>query len=161
MEIVKMFKKDTDERMLATKMSDFLNTLTPDYEGFINEIQKDQEGKEIFTKVCIGWLKMLHIQKEQDKYDARNEYSVILGDKLYNKYSREIEYFISDIKYDEFSVFDFVDEMSRKHRTLQQAFSELVFRFLYCTKDINIELVKKIVEDALKEDEKFYRTPFI
>ena len=67
----------------VTKVSEMLNNMTFDYEGFCKEMTKEHRTlQQSFTRLCIQWL--CTCASDEYRYDGRNEASHLISKALIN-----------------------------------------------------------------------------
>ena len=67
----------------VTKVSEMLNNMTFDYEGFCKEMTKEHRTlQQSFTRLCIQWL--CTWASDEYRYDGRNEASHLISKALIN-----------------------------------------------------------------------------
>jgi hypothetical protein len=71
---------------MAKAMADFVNPMSYDKKGFIEEMgnRTHRTLQQAFTGLCLEWLKHL-ASLPQGQYDLRNEYSVKLAKEIMTK----------------------------------------------------------------------------
>ena len=125
--VQKLSEENANGTELSTLAGSMVNTFGLDVEGISNAIQDQPTARKNFAKIALSWIHELYDMKLHDAYDGRNEFSVWIGAVLYNCLpivAPRFKYELSPVGM-EFSV-----KFSREHRTLQQSFSSIVFRFL-------------------------------
>lgn len=179
-QMTKVFAEHTNAKELAEIMSDFVNSYSLDTQGFIDgfkevDTQQMNEAQKRMTEIVMLWLVKLNFFKGKNWYDLRVEYSVNIAEKLVGlfkdilpTYVGEYSGLCSDISdYSgrpyagievPFGVI-FVETMGRQHRTLQQSFSSICFRWIAQLEDEAIQTALKPIADEFYE--KWYRTPMI
>lgn len=132
--------EETFKNRYGRLFSDAINCFGLNSKGIAEALHSTPEGIENMNALAGCWLKTLAGQNEARSYDGRNEYSVKTGVKLAED---------SGVKklIDEQAAFDpygragkrdkdytfamyASDYMGREHRTLQQSFSGIIFRYL-------------------------------
>lgn len=112
---------------LANEASRMCNVLRLDTEKTVTEVREDNESSEIFlNQIALPWVIKLNEMAQSEKYDDRNEMSVTIGAAFY-RVASQLEYL--PCRLTAWSK-DFVEGMSREHRTIQQTFSGIVFLYL-------------------------------
>lgn len=176
--ILKVLKEEKSGEIVADKFSGFVNSFIIDEKGFLDALlEEEADLQNKFTKVCFAWIKKMAYFKKLNWYDERNRYSVetcyeinkICGERiaeLVDGYNGEKhEYDIDDERAYEPVTFEieFAEKMSRTHRTLEQSFTGLVFKWLIELKDSKADKEYKEVAEEICErlPYKFERTPFI
>lgn len=186
-ELVKVLKEETNASLVASKFDRFVNSTSVDSEGFIGALKEDDESVKIrFSTIALLWIKKGNYQYKQNWFDLRNKYAMktsseiykLLGDTLKNFFPQYdghipvVEKTFAELAEDkkngiepETESFEelFVEDMARSHRTLQQAFSGVVFKWLSVMdesmSDNYFSQVGKTITTNL--DDRFYFTPFI
>lgn len=173
-EMVNIFANEENPTASAEQMDRFTNNLSADIEGFIEAMKEaPEEVKARFSTISILWIKKMTKLHESEAYDLRNEYSAetsvelsrLLGDALatfHPEYTGYVDRF--QLTEEDFPLeVDFVEEKARTHRTLQQTFSGMVFRWLAvmgeASSDTFIQKVSQKINDNM--DENFYAVPMI
>ena len=65
-----------DSKEAAQAMSDFVNNMTCDIDGFVKGmIAEHRTLQQTFTNLCFAWIRKSAERYEQGNYDGRNEYS--------------------------------------------------------------------------------------
>lgn len=65
----------------VSKVTEMLNSMTFDYEGFCKEMTKEHRTlQQSFTRLCIEWL--CTCASDDYKYDGRNEASHLIAKAL-------------------------------------------------------------------------------
>lgn len=152
-EVLDLFYSDYKGEELAEKVEDFVNNYTFDQSGFVEEI-KTREDKEKILPILLFWILKLKIINDCKRYDLRNEYSVIIGKKIYKILHNEINDMYNKTSKSIREGVCFIEAMSKAHRTLQQSFSGLIFESLLCFPELKEKLLIELDED-------FYKTPLI
>lgn len=172
-EIVRLFNECNNGSMVAGTVSDFVNSYSFDSAGFVKEmIAQPKKTQILFTNTCFVWIDKLSRLLKEDRYDERNKYSVETADKIKKLLGEKLEKITAKYKgynlsgyCDEKLPFElmFTESMSREHKTLQQSFSSIVFRWLIVLKDL--ELNEEFTECSSiigsEFDRKYYNTPLI
>jgi hypothetical protein len=170
-EMVLTLKEEKNPSKLARIMQDFVNKLIVDIDGFVEALKKEEESVKIrFATISLLWVKKLNFYKKEEWYDLRNEYSVETCEKIQHLLGNDLESFMPDYQgfideeqeIENFEIL-FVEEMGRAHRTLQQTFSGIVFKWL---RDMHESLEDEFFIDISQRikssfSEEFYRTPMI
>lgn len=79
----------------AQMVSNMLNLMSFDYEGFCEEMTKEHRTlQQSFTRLCIHWL--CTCSSDDYKYDGRNEASHLIAKALISSQDAD---FIGDIPY--------------------------------------------------------------
>jgi hypothetical protein len=172
-EMVKILVEEQNPIELAEKMDDFINNFTADTEGFFKALKEEDELVKVrFSTISLLWLKKMNHYIEADWYDLRNKYSVetsqqlsrILGENLLN-FQPDYTGYIDRENEEEDQTFevDFVEKLSRTHRTLQQTFSGMVFHWLTIMNEtVQDPFFVRISEQVNQNMEKsFAKTPMI
>lgn len=171
-EMVDVFASEENPKVSAEQMDDFTNNMSADVEGFIEAMKKaSEEVKTRFSTISLLWIKKMTKLHEGEWYDLRNEYSAetsveisnLLGESLtafHPEYDGYVERY--DKKNSSF-VIKFVEEKSRTHRTLQQTFSGIVFRWLAVMGDVSEDAFIQETSRKVKEhmEESFHSVPMI
>jgi len=80
-------RKMTEAQELAKKISDYLNTSWGKTDELVKELETMHPTlQQLFTRVCVGWLKSL---AERKYYDGRNVASVKLAKKILQNLNEE------------------------------------------------------------------------
>lgn len=129
----KMTKEEVREntknavRLLSDICNFLLSTsfnLFYDFRELVTRLSENEKAKENMEALSAEWVRVLHKQREEHRYDARNEYSVFIGEELYDLYQ-------SEPWMEGNSIFrEIANEMGFQHRTIHQTFSGLIFEFL-------------------------------
>ena len=105
-------------------LSDICNNLFYNFRELVTRLSENEKAKENMEALSAEWVRVLHKQREEHRYDARNEYSVSVGEELYSMHQ-------SEPWMKENPIFrEIAGEMGFQHRTIQQTFSGLIFEFL-------------------------------
>lgn len=73
---------DTTGAETAKIVSGFINSIGPDYKGFVETMGKDHPTlQQSFTQLCLEWIKFL-AERDERYFDGRNEASKKLCDKI-------------------------------------------------------------------------------
>lgn len=111
----------------------------------IEDILKEKQCVEFMNAFSIAWLNVLKKQKMKELYDGRNEYSVNIGSKIYDKIKETNLINLTTMqpvtRYDGTNLNVLLQlepdlasqvafRLSNTHRTLQQTISELVFVYM-------------------------------
>lgn len=64
-------------------LSDICNNLFYDFRELVTRLSENEKAKENMEALSAEWVRVLHKQREEHRYDARNEYSVCLTVILY------------------------------------------------------------------------------
>ena len=124
-------------------LSDICNNLFYNFRELVTRLSENEKAKENMEALSAEWVRVLHKQREEHRYDARNEYSVSVGEELYSMHQ-------SEPWMKENPIFrEIAGEMGFQHRTIQQTFSGLIFEFL-----------NKVHPEIALEDS-WYRCPMI
>ena len=105
-------------------LSDICNNLFYDFRELVTRLSENEKAKGNMEALSAEWIRVLHNQHEEHRYDARNEYSVSIGEELYSMYQSEPWMEGNPI------LREIAGEMSFQHRTIQQTFSGMIFEFL-------------------------------
>lgn len=170
-EMVVTFKEEKNPSKLARIMEDFVNNFLVDIDGFVEALKQEEESVKIrFSTICLLWVKKLNFYKKEDWFDLRNQYSVETCEKIQHILGNDLELFIPEYKgyideeqeIENFEIL-FVEEMGKAHRTLQQTFSGIVFKWLKDMHEVMEEEFFNRISQKIKSnfDEDFYRTPMI
>lgn len=171
-EMVIMFKEEKNPVALADKMDDFVNNMSVDLKSFVDALKVEDESVKVrFSTISLFWVKKLSYNFSQKWFDLRNKYSAETCDKIQKILGEDLENFhpgypgYSDPYSEEDESFEveFIEKMSRTHRTLQQTFSGLVFLWLAEMQETMedsffVNASKKITTNL---EEGFHGTPFI
>jgi hypothetical protein len=173
-EMVLTFKEEKNPSKLARIMENFVNNFLVDIDGFVEALKQEEESVKIrFSTICLLWVKKLNFYKKEDWFDLRNQYSVETCEKIQHILGNDLESFIPEYKgyideeqeiENEIENFEilFVEEMGKAHRTLQQTFSGIVFRWLRDMHEVMEDeffCISQKIKSNLEED--FWRTPMI
>ena len=124
-------------------LSDICNNLFYNFRELVTRLSENEKAKENMEALSAEWIRVLHKQREEHRYDARNEYSVSVGEELYSMHQ-------SEPWMKENPIFrEIAGEMGFQHRTIQQTFSGLIYEFL-----------NKVHPEIALEDS-WYRCPMI
>ena len=105
-------------------LSDICNNLFYNFRELVTRLSENEKAKENMEALSAEWVRVLHKQREEHRYDARNEYSVSIGEELYDLY-QSVPWMKGNPIFREIA-----GEMGFQHRTIQQTFSGLIFEFL-------------------------------
>ncbi len=72
---------------VAKDMGNFLNSMSPDYKDFVDEMRREHPTiQQAFSVLCLRWFKELS-DTDVNRFDARNERSKEVADKIKNALS--------------------------------------------------------------------------
>ena len=117
-------------------LSNIINNLLFKPEPIVDEIAKDSFSSGYFYEICVYWVSYLYLCYKNRNYDLRNEKAIEISKILVEKTNISSDFYldkvldIEDFKYEEFLPERIVYHMSIEHRSIQQAFSKMVFYFL-------------------------------
>jgi hypothetical protein len=147
----------------GTVISTAMNTFGIHYDELVDAL-RHPDVCQVFRSVAYAWIKTLQAMYSADRYDGRNEYSATVASKLVNTMAfakhKDATTWDGNPTFRELSLWakrhnEWPDvggivayQMMRQHRTLQQSWSGVVFRFL--VKDFN-EAENKEVEQAMAD----------
>lgn len=177
LEMVEKFKTEQDAKVLAEIMENFVNSFTPEVDEFIEGIKSAPlEIKNKLTLISIAWIGKLKKFQDNNYYDGRNEYSVKTASEIFDLseiFSAALmqpyldEGCIDAGTYEDGSEIPFeiifAYKMSISHRTLQQTFSSIVFKWLSLLQDLDVEPQYQTLGIKVNAhfDYRFYKTPMI
>lgn len=171
-EMVNIFASEENPTTSAEQVDRFTNNMSADIEGFIEAMkEQSEEVKTRFSTISLLWIKKLTQLYDGGWYDLRSEYSAktsseiskLLGDSLAT-FHPEYQGYVDRYSEEDFSFeVDFVEEKARTHRTLQQTFSGIVFRWLAVMGDVSEDTFIQEVSEKIKGsmEEKFFAVPMI
>lgn len=154
-EILDLLELRKNGAKVAEAFTDYVDKLTFNSDEFINALLKaDLSCKCEFSNICLLWVyKLNYIATKTENYDLRNKYSVDTGNLIYDKIG---DYITSMFSSDELKLIEeyqfnskedyyndnplnfninFVHYMYLSHKSLQQAFSGVVFAWLVTMPD--------------------------
>lgn len=153
-EMAEQFKTQKDPIQLYKDMDWFINSFSIPKKEFLNVIKElKPRFQKRWTNICLLWCLKLSELYSKGYYDDRNKQSCMVSQEVVWNYRSS---FPDKTKFDFEN--QFVDEMARTHRTLQQNFSGIVFLWFKMEADAGKSPFKALVK---KLPERFYYLPCI
>lgn len=118
---------DPDGKKLADAAGNLVNSLLIDVEEIISGIMESPTATENFRELCCAWCLKQSELLDAQAFDGRNEGAVKVGDLLADALPI---YAPSVLAITPAWTRVWSNAFSREHRTLQQSFSCVVYRFL-------------------------------
>lgn len=145
----------SDAHALSQEAALMVNTFSPGAAKLVETMLVDDDVREPFLELSLAWVEQLAAIYDEQSYDDRNEYACRVGAAIvalpaFAPYKNSE---VSEVAK------QFAKRFRHEHRTLQQTFSGVVFRFLQAT----------LPQGTLHDDDTsgvfgcsdWYRTPLI